>query len=304
MNSDCETGAENVGIRASGNPAASASARAADLVIGSQRIKSRLLMGTGRFESFELMQQALLASETEVVTIAVRRERLHDSSGRNILDFIDLNRYRLMPNTAGCYDAETAVRCARMGREILRSLQPGNANWVKLEVLGDSQTLLPDPVETLRATEMLVSEGFEVLCYTSDDPILARRLQAAGAVSVMPAGSPIGSGLGLLNPVNLRLIVADLKKKQADFPVIVDAGIGTASDCALAMECGADAVMLNTGVARAADPVIMSRAMAAGVRAGWLAVQAGRIDATPFGSASSPELGVITRRVQSRQNAG
>lgn len=267
--------------------------------IGSQTLHSRLLVGSGRFESFERMQEALSASGAEVVTIAVRRERLHDSSGRNILDCIDLERYRLLPNTAGCYDADTAVRTARLGREILRSIQPQCANWVKLEVLGDAATLLPDPIGTLRATERLVAEGFEVLCYASDDPVLARHLQAAGAASVMPAGSPIGSGLGVLNPLNIRTIIENLQSKAPDYPVIVDAGIGTASDCAIAMECGATAVLVNSAIARAKDPVRMATAMSNAVIAGWQAGGAGRIAKTRFGSASSPEPGLITRRLSS-----
>jgi len=254
-------------------------------------------MGTGRFSSFEVMSQALDAAGSDVVTIAVRRERQHDSDGKNILDYIDLDRFRLLPNTSGCYDAATAVRCAKMGREIMKSLQPGSANWVKLEVLGDSHTLLPDPVETLRATEMLVADGFDVLCYTSDDPVLARHLQRAGAACVMPAASPIGSGLGMLNRNNLEIIVHDLKQADSAYPVIVDAGIGTASDAAIAMECGADAVMLNSAVARAVDPVSMSRAMSLAVHAGYLAFRSGRIRPQRFGSGSSPELGVITSQM-------
>ena len=166
------------------------------LRIGRHCFTSRLIMGSGRYDSFEAMQRAIAASETQIVTFAVRREKLYDSSGRNALDFLDLQRVHLLPNTSGAFDSATAMRLARMGREILRSLGAEIENWVKLEVLGDSRTLLPDPIETLRATELLVADGFEVLCYTSDDPILARRLKAAGAVSVMPAGSPIGSGLG------------------------------------------------------------------------------------------------------------
>ncbi len=269
------------------------------LKIGQQLINSRLLVGTGRFASFEIMRQALIASGSDVVTIAIRRDRQHDSDGKNILDFIDLQRFRLLPNTSGCYDAVSAVRCAKMGREIMRSMQPESANWVKLEVLGDSHSLLPDPIETLRATEILVSDGFEVLVYTSDDPVLARYLQKAGASSVMPAGSPIGSGLGLLNRVNLEIIVNDLKTADPAFPIIVDAGIGTASDAALAMECGADAVLLNSAIARADDVISMSRAMAMAVQAGYLAARAGRIPVQRFGSASSPELGVITARKKS-----
>lgn len=264
--------------------------------IGRQTLSSRLLAGTGRFSSFEVMQQTLVASGAEVVTIAVRRERLHDSSGRNILDFIDLQRYRLLPNTAGCYDVQTAVRTARLGREILRQLQPACADWVKLEVLGDSHTLMPDPAGTLAATEQLAAEGFEVLCYCSDDPMLARRLKQAGAACVMPAGSPIGSGLGLLNPFQLEVIVDDLKSNDPGFPVIVDAGLGTASDAARAMECGADAVLVNSAIARADDPVRMAAAMAGGTLAGYHAWRSGRIRKSRFGSASSPEPGVITSR--------
>lgn len=268
---------------------------ASPLRIGSYCFTSRLIMGSGRYDSFELMQQSIAASETQIVTFAVRREKLYDSSGRNVLDFLDLQRVHLLPNTSGAFDAATAVRLARMGREILRSLGAEIENWVKLEVLGDSRTLLPDPIETLRATELLVADGFEVLCYTSDDPILARRLKAAGAVSVMPAGSPIGSGLGLLNPTNLLTIVEDLKATDASYPVIVDAGIGTASDAALAMETGADAVLLNSAVARAADPEGMARAMRLAVEAGRSARTAGRMAKSRFASASSPEIGLFTK---------
>jgi thiazole synthase len=226
----------------------------------------------------------------------VRREKLHDSSGRNILDYLDLDRLTLLPNTAGCYDAETAVRCARMGREILRGLENPGADWVKLEVLGDSRSLLPDPIETLRATERLVADGFQVLCYTSDDPIIARRLKDAGATSVMPAGSPIGSGLGVINRNSLLIILDDLKRDDPDYPVIIDAGVGTASDVAVAMELGFDAVLLNSAVARADDPVQMSWAMNFGVKAGRMAYQGGRIPRSRYASASSPELGVISKR--------
>jgi thiazole synthase len=270
------------------------------LRIGTHRFRSRLIMGSGRYDSFELMQRSVAASETQIVTFAVRREKLYDSSGRNALDFLDLQRVHLLPNTSGAFDAATAVRLARMGREILRSLGAEIENWVKLEVLGDSRTLLPDPIETLRATELLVADGFEVLCYTSDDPILARRLRAAGAVSVMPAGSPIGSGLGLLNPTSLQTIVEDLKSTDADYPVIVDAGIGTASDAALAMETGADAVLLNSAVARAANPEAMARAMRLAVEAGFSARMAGRMAKSRFASASSPETGLLTKHGQAK----
>lgn len=271
------------------------------LKIGSHTLNSRLLLGTGKYDSFELMRDSIVASEAHCVTIAVRREKLSDSSNRNILDFLDLENLILLPNTSGCYDWETAVRCARMGREILKHLDNPGQNWVKLEVLGDSRSLLPDPIETLKATEKLVAEGFEVLCYTNDDPIIARRLQDAGAASVMPAGSPIGSGLGIANPNNLRLILEDLKKDNPNFPVIVDAGVGTASDAAIAMELGADGVMLNTAVARAADPVAMSKSMKYGVLAGRLAWVGGRIKKSKYASASSPEHGLIAERLTSSE---
>lgn len=264
--------------------------------IGSHQLSSRLILGTGKYPSFEVMQASLAAAETECVTVAVRRERLHDSSGRNILDYLDLERYLLLPNTAGCYDAQTAIRCARMGREILKGLDNPGADWVKLEVLGDSRTLLPDPLETLKATEALVRDGFQVLCYTSDDPVIARKLKEAGATSVMPAGSPIGSGLGILNFNNMGIILEDLKRDDPDYPVIVDAGVGTASDVAIAMELGFDAILLNSAVAMAAEPIGMSRAMKWGVQAGRLAYLSGRIKKSRFGSASSPEVGVITKK--------
>ena len=270
------------------------------LQIGAHRLTSRLIMGTGKYDDFESMQRSHVAGGTECVTIAVRRERLHDSSGRNILDFIDLQRFRLLPNTAGCYDAETAVRCARMGREILLNLENPGADWVKLEVLGDSRSLLPDPLELLRATEILVKEGFSVLCYSSDDPIVARRLKDAGATSVMPAASPIGSGLGVLNRNSLQIILDDLKRGDPDYPVIVDAGIGTASDAAIAMELGFDAVLLNSAVALARDPIGMAAAMRHGVQAGRLAYLSGRIPQSRYASASSPDIGVISKKETKR----
>ena len=183
-----------------------------------------------------------------------------------------------------------------MGRDILKGLENPGADWVKLEVLGDSRTLLPDPIETIKATEMLVDDGFQVLCYTSDDPVVARHLKKAGATSVMPAGSPIGSGMGLNNKTNLGIILRELKTGDPDYPVIVDAGVGTASDVAVAMEMGFDAVLLNTAVARAQDPIKMARAMKLGVRAGRLAYESGRIPVSDFASASSPQVGVITSR--------
>lgn len=273
---------------------ASAAGPAATLTIGTHTLNSRLILGSGKYDSFETMQQSFEAAVTECITIAVRREKLYDGNGRNILDYIDFDRYVLLPNTAGCYDADTAVRCALMGREILKGLENPGSDWVKLEVLGDSRSLLPDPIESLKATEKLVKHGLQVLCYTSDDPIVARRLKEAGATAVMPAGSPIGSGLGIANANNLNIILDDLKRDDPDFPVIVDAGVGTASDAAIAMELGADAVLLNTAVARAKDPIGMAKAMSLAVQAGLLARLSGRIIKSRYGSASSPEIGVIS----------
>ena len=261
--------------------------------LGSHSFRSRLIVGTGKYATFELMQQCLAASEAEVITVAVRRERLVDAQGRNILDFIDLSRYTILPNTAGCFSAEDAVRVARLGREILLGLENPGADWVKLEVLGDKKTLLPDPVATLEATRELVRDGYQVLCYTTDDPITARRLQEAGATSVMPAGSPIGSGQGVLNPNNIRICLEYLKESNPDYPVIIDAGVGTASDVAFAMELGCDAVLLNTGIAGARDALLMAHAMKHACWAGREAYLAGRIPKKLYATASSPEAGLL-----------
>ena len=266
------------------------------LRLGKHTLASRLIVGTGKYDSYETMQQSLALSGTDCITVAVRRERLYDGQGKNILDFLDLDRYTLLPNTAGCYNAADAVRVARMGREILLSLGNSGADWVKLECLGDSKTLLPDPVETLKATEQLVAEGFAVLCYTSDDPVIARRLKKAGATAVMPAGSPIGSGQGVLNPNNIRIILEYLKDDDPNYPVIIDAGVGTASDVTIAMELGVDGVLLNTGIAHARDPLGMARAMKAACEAGRLAYLSGRIPRRLYATASSPEEGVISTR--------
>jgi thiazole synthase len=261
--------------------------------LGSHTFTSRLIIGTGKYATFELMRDCLDVSGAEVITVAVRRERLVDSTGRNILDFIDLKRFTILPNTAGCFTAEDAVRVSRLGREILSGHENPGADWVKLEVLGDKKTLLPDPVATLQATEKLVADGFQVLCYTTDDPITARRLKEAGATAVMPAGSPIGSGQGILNPNNLRICLEYLKEGDPDYPVIIDAGVGTASDVAEAMELGCDAVLLNTGIAGARDPYLMAQAMRDACRAGFAAARAGRIPKKLYATASSPESGVI-----------
>ncbi|MFO0902438.1 MAG: thiazole synthase [Pirellulales bacterium] len=264
--------------------------------IGKHVLRSRLIVGTGRYETLEIMRESLDLSGADCITVAVRRERLYDGAGQNLLDYLDLDRYTLLPNTAGCYTAVDAVRCARLGREILRGLDNPGADWVKLEVLGDSKTLLPDPIATLDATEKLVADGFQVLCYTSDDPVTARRLKQAGATAVMPAGSPIGSGQGVLNPNNIRIILEYLKDGDPDYPVIIDAGVGTASDVAFAMELGVDAVLLNSAIAHARDPLLMSRAMKGACESGRMAYRAGRIPKRLYATASSPIDGTIAGR--------
>src|SRR5437868_1208556 len=263
------------------------------LTIGKFRFHGRLITGTGKYASYDLMRECLAASGCEVTTVAVRRERLVDKEGRNILDYLDLKKLTVLPNTAGCFSAEDAIRHARLARELLANLDNPGADWVKLECLGDPRTLLPDPVDTLRATEQLVKDGFAVLVYTSDDPIMARHLKAAGAASVMPAGSPIGSGQGILNANNLRIILEYLKADDPDYPVIVDAGVGTASDVTIAMELGCDGVLLNTGIAHAHDPVRMAWAMRYACDAGRLAFLAGRIPRKLYAQASSPMEGRI-----------
>jgi thiazole synthase len=273
------------------------------LVVGAFQLDSRLIVGSGKYRSFEVMRSCIELSGAHCITVAVRRERLHDSQGRNILEFLDTDQLILLPNTAGCYDAQTAVRCARMGREILLGLENPGAGWVKLEVLGDSRTLLPDPLQTLEATEKLVGEGFTVLCYTSDDPIMARRLKEAGAACVMPAGSPIGSGQGILNPNNIRIILEFLKEGDPGYPVIVDAGVGTASDVVAAMELGVDGVLLNTAIALAEQPSHMASAMRHAVLAGRMAYRAGRIPKSLYGSASSPDVGSIMPEKRRRSAA-
>ena len=265
----------------------------APLVLGSHTLKSRLIVGTGKYATHDLMRDCLEASGSEVITVAVRRERLIDQEGRSLLEFIDLARYTILPNTAGCFSADDAVRHARLGREILQGLDNRGADWVKLEVLGDKRTLLPDPVATLKATEQLVADGFQVLCYATDDPMTAKRLKEAGATSVMPAGSPIGSGQGILNPNNIRICLEYLKENDPHYPVIVDAGVGTASDVSFAMELGCDGVLLNTGIAGARNPLTMAHAMRQGTIAGRLAYLAGRIPRKLYATASSPETGTV-----------
>jgi len=263
------------------------------LKIGSHTFGSRLFVGTGKYRSYDVMQQALEVSGAECITVAVRRERLFDKEGRNLLDFIDTKRYTILPNTAGCFSADEAVRVARLGREILDQMQNPGMSWVKLECLGDAKTLLPDPIETVKATEILVKDGFEVLVYTTDDPLVAKRLKNCGATSVMPAGSPIGSGQGILNPNAIRICLEYLKENDPDYPVIVDAGVGAASDVAMAMELGVDGVLLNTAIADARDPVAMAEAMKYACEAGWLSHRAGRIPKKLYATASSPMDGRI-----------
>jgi thiazole synthase len=250
--------------------------------IGSYTLRSRLLVGTGKYPSLEIMRDALEASGCQVVTVAVRRVEMGQKNAEGILDYIDPKKYIILPNTAGCFTAADAIRSARLAREGL------GVDWVKLEVLADKKTLLPDPLGTLEATQVLVKDGFKVLCYTNDDPVMARRLEDAGVTSVMPAGSPIGSGQGILNPNNIRIILETIK-----VPVIVDAGVGTASDVCLAMELGAEGVLLNTGIAHAKDPVAMARAMGQACEAGYLAARSGRIPKKLYATASSPWEGLI-----------
>ncbi len=267
------------------------------LRVGAFSLRSRLVVGTGKYRDPETMVAALHESGADAVTVAVRRERLVDAQGRSLLDALDPSRWTILPNTAGCFSAEDAVRVARLGRELLEQLGNPGRHWVKLEVLGDRATLLPDPVGTLEACKALVADGFTVLCYTSDDPIMALRLRDAGAASVMPAGSPIGSGRGVANPAAIRIILELLKDPahggRPDYPVIVDAGVGTPSDVVAAMELGADGVLLNTGIAHAAQPVAMARAMRLACESGWLGARAGRIPRRLYANASSPWSGVI-----------
>ena len=264
------------------------------LVIRGRSFRSRLIVGTGKYASMDQMRVALDASGAEVVTVAVRRERLYNAQGQSLLDALDLSRYTILPNTAGCFSAEDAVRVARLGRDLLEQLGNPGASWVKLEVLGDRKTLLPDPVGTIEATRELVKDGFDVLAYCSDDPIAALRVKGAGAASVMPAGSPIGSGQGVLNANNIVLCLELLKQGDGAYPVIVDAGVGAASDVAVAMELGADGVLLNTAIAHAKDPILMASAMRHACISGRQGLRAGRIPKKLYASASSPWEGVIS----------
>ena len=253
-------------------------------VIAGRTFQSRLIIGTGKYPSNAVMVKAHEASGADMVTVAVRRVNISDRSKESLLDFIDTSKMFLLPNTAGCYNVDDAVRTAMLGREA------GLSNWVKLEVIGDERTLFPDNEALVEATKILVREGFVVLPYTSDDPIVCRKLEDAGAAAVMPLGAPIGSGLGIQNPNNIRII-----REFSKVPVIVDAGVGTASDATFAMELGADGVLMNTAIAGAQDPPAMAEAMKFAVRAGRLAYLAGRIPRKLYATASSPVEGLVGR---------
>ena len=252
------------------------------LRIADRTFQSRLILGTGKYGNAETMQAAFEASGTEMITVALRRVNLDELGKGSLIDQIDQEKYLLLPNTAACFTADQAVRTARLAREL------GGWDWIKLEVIGDEKTLFPDNTALLEATETLVKEGFTVLPYTNDDPVVCRKLEELGAAAVMPLGAPIGSGMGIRNPANIRIIV-----EQAQVPVIVDAGVGTASDAAIAMELGAAGVLMNTGIAGAKDPVKMARAMRLAVEAGRLAVHAGRIPKKLYATASSPTEGIL-----------
>jgi len=252
------------------------------LVIKDIEFKSRLWVGTGKYKDFEETKRAIEVSGADVVTVAVRRTNIFDNKSDNLLDYIDPGKYKILPNTAGCYNIEDALRYSRLARET------GISDLIKLEVIGDEKTLFPDVCATLKATEILAKEGFIVLPYVTDDPVMAQRLVNAGAAAVMPLAAPIGSGLGIRNPYNIKIIL-----EQASVPVIVDAGVGTASDVAIAMELGCDAVLLNTAIAGAQDPVVMAEAMRHAVIAGRMSYKAGRIPRKLYATASSPIEGML-----------
>lgn len=252
-------------------------------IIAGREFRSRLILGSGKYSSFELMAKSLEASGTDMITVAVRRVNLTDRGKESLLDHIDTKKYHILPNTAACYSADEAIRTAMLAREVLDN------NWIKLEVIGDEKTLFPDNQGLLEATRALVKEGFIVLPYFNDDLIVARRLIDAGAAAVMPLAAPIGSGLGIQNITNLRI----LREQVTEVPLIVDAGVGTASDAALAMELGADGVLMNTAIAGATDPIAMAEAMNLAVRAGRLAYNSGRIPRKLYASASSPVEGLV-----------
>jgi thiazole synthase len=257
------------------------------LNIGNREFTSRLIVGTGKYPTLEVMQAAHAASGTQMITVAIRRISLDERSGKTMLDYIDRERYTILPNTAGCYNAKEAVLTAQLARELL------DTDLIKLEVIGDPQTLYPDTRETLSAAAELVRQGFTVLPYVIDDPVACKQLEEAGCAAVMPLAAPIGSGLGVCNPYSIRII-----KERANVPVIVDAGVGTASDAAIAMELGVDAVLMNTGIATAHDPLAMAQAMNLAVQAGRLAYMAGRMEKRLYANASSPMQNLIAVQPQ------
>jgi thiazole synthase len=250
--------------------------------VAGRTFRSRLIIGTGKYRDYAQNAAALVASGAEIVTVALRRVNVSEPDSPKLVDFIDPAKYTYLPNTAGCYTAEDAVRTLRLAREA------GGWNLVKLEVLGDRKTLYPDMIETLRATDVLIKDGFDVMVYCSDDPLMCKRLEEAGAAAIMPLAAPIGSGLGVQNPVNIRLII-----EAAKVPVLVDAGVGTASDAAIAMELGCDGVLMNTAIAEAREPILMAQAMKAAVEAGRLAYRAGRMKRKSYADPSSPLAGLI-----------
>ncbi|MCI5049708.1 MAG: thiazole synthase [Rickettsiales bacterium] len=253
------------------------------LIVGSHRFHSRLLVGTGKYKDFTETKAAIEASGAEIVTVALRRTNVDAGKGETLQDYIDPQHYTYLPNTAGCYTADDAVRTLKLAREL------GDWNLVKLEVIGDENTLLPDVVATLEAAERLVADGFEVMVYTTDDLLIAKKLEKIGCVAIMPLAAPIGSGLGIQNPLNIERIVQEIQ-----VPVLVDAGVGTASDASIAMELGCDGVLMNTAIAEADDPIAMAEAMRLGVQAGRMAYRAGRMPKRNTASASSPTTGKIS----------
>ncbi|MBD2081814.1 thiazole synthase [Leptolyngbya sp. FACHB-17] len=259
-----------------------------DLIIAGRKFQSRLMTGTGKYRNFDEMRQSIAASSCEIVTVAVRRVQTNAPGHEGLAEAIDWSKIWMLPNTAGCQTAEDAIRVARLGREMAKLLGQEDNNFVKLEVIPDTKYLLPDPIGTLEAAEQLVKEGFAVLPYINADPLLAKRLEEAGCATVMPLGSPIGSGQGIRNTANIQIII-----ENAKIPVVVDAGIGTPSEAAQAMEMGADALLINTAIAQAANPAAMAQAMNLATVAGRLAYQAGRIPVKAYASASSPMTGRI-----------
>ncbi len=254
--------------------------------VAGREFTSRLLVGTGKYKSLEQNAAAVVASGAEIVTVAVRRVNIHEKGAPMLQDYIDPKKYTYLPNTAGCFTAEDAIRTLRLAREA------GGWNLVKLEVLADQKTLYPNVIETVRAAEILIKDGFEVMVYTTDDPIVAKRLEEIGCCAIMPLGAPIGSGLGIQNPLNIKFII-----EQSKVPVLVDAGVGVPSEAAQAMEMGCDAVLVNTAIAEAKDPILMAEAMKLAVEAGRKAFLAGRMAKKDFGDASSPKSGLIKKAV-------